>query len=221
MSILGNIIWLIFGGFLAGMGYILGGLVLCLTIVGIPFGVQSIKIGIATFAPFGREVQELEQSNSVGNIVFNMIWIILFGWEIALAHLIHGLLLAFERWNGKQPLYGRLPRAIGVALTFVIVLFTWVFFRASNLPAALTYCGNMLGLGELQEGAVLLRGVPYNPYYLGTFFLAAVVTWCCPQTWDWSRVITWPKLVVAILLFWLAIALMTIQAYNPFIYFIF
>ena len=94
MSIIGNIIWLIFGGFLAGLGYIIGGFALCLTIVGIPFGLQSIKIGFATFAPFGREVQEFESSNSAGNTIFNMIWIILFGWEIALAHLIHGLLLA-------------------------------------------------------------------------------------------------------------------------------
>ncbi len=94
MSVFGNIIWLIFGGFLAGLGYIIGGIALCLTIVGIPFGIQTMKIGVATFAPFGKEVQEFENANSVGNTIFNMIWIILFGWEIALAHLIHGLLLA-------------------------------------------------------------------------------------------------------------------------------
>jgi uncharacterized membrane protein YccF (DUF307 family) len=94
MSILGNIIWLIFGGLLAGLGYIIGGIVLCATIVGIPFGVQAIKIGVATFAPFGREVRDNENANSVGNIIFNMIWIILFGWEIAVAHLVHGIILA-------------------------------------------------------------------------------------------------------------------------------
>ncbi len=94
MSFFGNIIWLIFGGFLAGMGYIIGGIFLCLTIVGIPFGVQTIKLGVATFAPFGREVIEYENANTVGNTIFNMIWIILFGWEIAVAHLIHGIILA-------------------------------------------------------------------------------------------------------------------------------
>ena len=94
MSFFGNIIWLIFGGFLAGMGYIIGGIFLCLTIVGIPFGVQTIKLGVATFAPFGREVIEYENANTVGNTLFNMIWIILFGWEIAVAHLIHGIILA-------------------------------------------------------------------------------------------------------------------------------
>ena len=94
MSLFGNIIWLIFGGFLAGLGYLIGGAFLCLTIVGIPFGMQAIKIGVATFAPFGREVQEYENANSVTNTIFNMIWIILFGWEIAVAHLVHGLILA-------------------------------------------------------------------------------------------------------------------------------
>ena len=94
MSLIGNIIWLIFGGFLAGLGYIIGGIALCLTIVGIPFGVQAIKIGVATFAPFGREVLDYENANNVGNVIFNMVWIILFGWEIAVAHLVHGIILA-------------------------------------------------------------------------------------------------------------------------------
>ena len=62
MSFLGNLIWLIFGGFLAGMGYILGGLLVCLTIVGIPFGMQSIKLGFATLTPFGKEIIITEQA---------------------------------------------------------------------------------------------------------------------------------------------------------------
>ncbi|MGB2963741.1 MAG: YccF domain-containing protein [Anaerolineales bacterium] len=94
MSILGNIIWLIFGGLIAGLGYIIGGIVLCVTIVGIPFGVQTMKLGVATFAPFGKEVAEMENVNSVTNTIFNMIWLLLFGWEIALAHFIHGIILA-------------------------------------------------------------------------------------------------------------------------------
>ena len=94
MSLLGNIIWLIFGGLIVGLLYILGGIVLCATIIGIPFGLQAIKIGMATFAPFGREVREHEGTNNVGNIIFNMLWIVLFGWEIAVAHLVGGVILA-------------------------------------------------------------------------------------------------------------------------------
>ncbi len=94
MSVLGNIIWLIFGGFIAGLGYILGGLLLMLTIVGIPFGLQSIKLGLATMAPFGKEIVESEDANRPLNLIFNVIWLVLFGWEIALAHLTSALVLA-------------------------------------------------------------------------------------------------------------------------------
>ena len=94
MSTLGNVIWLIFGGLLAGLGYIIGGLSLCLTIVGIPFGIQSIKLGFAAFAPFGKEVVERERANSTLRVIFNVIWLVLFGWEIAVAHLTSALILA-------------------------------------------------------------------------------------------------------------------------------
>ena len=93
MSLIGNIIWLIFGGFFAGLGYIIGGLGMCLTIIGIPFGIQSIKIGIDTFTPFGKEIVETDGAGGFLGVVFNIIWLILFGWEIALAHLIGALLL--------------------------------------------------------------------------------------------------------------------------------
>ena len=94
MSLLGNILWLIFGGFLSGLGYIIGGLGLCLTIIGIPFGIQSIKLGFATFTPFGKDLVEVEQANSCLRVVFNVLWLVLFGWEIALLHLVHALILA-------------------------------------------------------------------------------------------------------------------------------
>lgn len=94
MSVLGNILWLIFGGLLSGLGYIVGGIGLCLTIVGIPFGFQSIKLGFAVFAPFGKEVVELEGANSALRLVFNAIWLLLFGWAIALAHIASAVALA-------------------------------------------------------------------------------------------------------------------------------
>ena len=93
MSLLGNILWLIFGGLLSGLGYIVGGVLLCFTIIGIPFGLQSIKLGVATFAPFGKELVELDNANSVLRIIFNVLWILLFGWEIAIAHLIFAAVL--------------------------------------------------------------------------------------------------------------------------------
>jgi uncharacterized membrane protein YccF (DUF307 family) len=94
MSFIGNVLWLILGGFIAGCGYILSGLLLCLTIVGIPFGMMAIRIGIATFAPFGKRVVERENANSTLRVLFNIIWIILFGWELALAHLASAVVCA-------------------------------------------------------------------------------------------------------------------------------
>jgi len=93
MSLIGNLLWLIFGGFLAGLGYILAGLLLCLTIVGIPFGLMSMRLGMATFAPFGKRIVERPDANSPLRLVFNIIWLVFFGWGIALAHLAHALVL--------------------------------------------------------------------------------------------------------------------------------
>lgn len=88
MSVLGNIIWLIFGGLITGLGYIIGGLLLCLTIVGIPFGLKAMRVGAATLAPFGKEVIPDDRGDGFLPLVLNVIWILLFGWEIALAHLV-------------------------------------------------------------------------------------------------------------------------------------
>ncbi|NER81655.1 MAG: YccF domain-containing protein [Leptolyngbya sp. SIO1D8] len=93
MSLLGNIIWLIFGGFLSGIGYIVGGLSTCLTIIGIPFGIEAIKLGFATFTPFGKEIKVAPNGDSLLVLILNVIWVFLFGWAIALNHLIWGLIL--------------------------------------------------------------------------------------------------------------------------------
>ena len=94
MSLLGNLIWLIFGGFLAGIGYILGGILVCLTLVGIPFGQQAIKLGVATMTPFGREIVPMPEAGSLLNMILNLIWLLVLGWGIALTHLTSGLILA-------------------------------------------------------------------------------------------------------------------------------
>ena len=107
------------------------------------------------------------------------------------------------------------------ASTFTVVLFTWVFFRASDLPQAVRYLGDMLALGDPQEGAGLLAGIVYQPYYLGTFLLAGVIVWGAPQTWDWTRTLTLPKAAAVMAVFFLSVVVLATQAYNPFIYFIF
>jgi alginate O-acetyltransferase complex protein AlgI len=96
-----------------------------------------------------------------------------------------------------------------------------VFFRAVDLPAAGRYLASMAGLGQPHDGAALLAGIVYQPYYLLTFAAAAIVTWTCPQTWDWSRTLTPAKAVAVAAAFTLSAVALTTQAFNPFIYFIF
>ncbi|MBN1640292.1 MAG: YccF domain-containing protein [Anaerolineae bacterium] len=93
MSFLGNVVWLVFGGLVVGIEYVVSGLALCLTIVGIPFGVRSIKLGLAALTPFGKEVVDAEHQGPV-KLLFDIVWILLFGWEIAVTHLVSALVLA-------------------------------------------------------------------------------------------------------------------------------
>ena len=94
MNLIGNILWLIFGGFVSFVGYMVSGLLLCLTIIGIPFGLQCFKIGLFTLLPFGRQVREVPGQTGCLSTIFNIIWIFVGGIWIALAHLGFGLLLA-------------------------------------------------------------------------------------------------------------------------------
>ncbi len=87
MSILLNILWFVFGGFLVSLAYIFGGILLCITIIGIPFGIQCFKLSLLGLAPFGKEIRETEPPGGCVAVVMNIIWIILPGLELALIHL--------------------------------------------------------------------------------------------------------------------------------------
>ncbi len=91
MSILGNLIWLIFGGVISALIWMFAGLLLCVTVVGIPFGYQCFKIAGFVLWPFGRDV-EIGHFGA-GGFLMNLIWIVLFGWELAIGHVIIGLLM--------------------------------------------------------------------------------------------------------------------------------
>ena len=134
---------------------------------------------------------------------------------------LHGTLLALERLLGKRAPYGWLPAPARVAFTFVIVMVGWVLFRAPDLHAAVGYLRSMSGFGTPHDGAGLIAGLVYQPYYLMTALVAALITWTCPQTWDWTRTLTMPKAAAAMALFVIASIVLMTQAYNPFIYFIF
>ena len=81
MKFIGNIIWLLIGGIIASIAWFLAGLILCITIIGIPFGLQCFKIAGFVLWPFGREI-ELGHFGA-GGLIANIIWLIVFGWEFA------------------------------------------------------------------------------------------------------------------------------------------
>ena len=91
MSIALNILWFILGGFIVSLAYILGGILMCITIIGIPFGVQCFKLSVLGMAPFGREIRETEPPGGAVSVIMNIIWIILPGLELALMHLLMAL----------------------------------------------------------------------------------------------------------------------------------
>lgn len=93
MNFLGNLVWLFLGGLLTALMYWFAGLLMCITVIGIPFGVQLFKIGGLSLWPFGRDFVPKADSGSCLQVVFNVLWILLGWWEIALTHLIFGLIL--------------------------------------------------------------------------------------------------------------------------------
>ena len=94
MSLIGNLVFFIFGGFLIFLGYVLGGILLCLTIVGIPFGIMCFRLAGGVIAPFGREVRQTEPPGGAIALIMNIIWIILPGLELAIMHLVLALIFA-------------------------------------------------------------------------------------------------------------------------------
>ena len=93
MNFLGNLIWLIFGGFLAALGYFFGGLILCITIVGIPFGLQCFKLAGLVLWPFGKQVVSTTKNTGCLSVAANIIWILVGGIGVTVTHLLMGALL--------------------------------------------------------------------------------------------------------------------------------
>ena len=92
MKTIGNFLWLILGGLLVALMYWIIGFLFCITIIGIPFGVQLMKFGTFALWPFGRKVEDGKSMTGCFNVLFNVLWIILGWWEIAATHAVFGLL---------------------------------------------------------------------------------------------------------------------------------
>lgn len=88
MNWIGNFFWILFGGLVLGLLWLVAGVLCCITLVGIPFGIQCFKIASFVFSPFGRQMQS---TGGVGSCLMNVLWLLFFGWELALSALLVGL----------------------------------------------------------------------------------------------------------------------------------
>ena len=93
MNFLGNLIWLIFGGLIIAIEYFIGSIVLMITIVGIPFGIQTLKMASLSLWPFGRDTVVHSRASGCLYILMNIIWLLTGGLWIAATHAIFGVLL--------------------------------------------------------------------------------------------------------------------------------
>jgi uncharacterized membrane protein YccF (DUF307 family) len=89
MRLIGNILWFIFGGFFSGMSWVLSGVIWCITVIGIPYGLQCFKFATLSFFPFGKDVV---YGGGAASTIANIIWLIFFGVWMALGHVIVGAL---------------------------------------------------------------------------------------------------------------------------------
>ena len=90
MIIILNILWIIFGGLLSALGWILTGCVWCITVVGIPVGLQCFKLASISLNPFGKEIV---YEGGAGSFILNILWVIISGWELALGNFLIGVIL--------------------------------------------------------------------------------------------------------------------------------
>jgi alginate O-acetyltransferase complex protein AlgI len=158
---------------------------------------------------------------------FNLAVVMLLGglwhgakWNFILWGSYHGLLLAYERWRGKQSLYGRLPPSLRIAITFLLVLFSWVLFRADNLTAAIHYFGAMSGLRSGSPASALLAADIYTPMAVLAMFLCGLFVFQPTQAHEWAKKPqTWPRVAMLVPLFVFSLVVMSSQTFNPFLYF--
>ncbi|MBN2308433.1 MAG: MBOAT family protein, partial [Candidatus Hydrogenedentes bacterium] len=140
-------------------------------------------------------------------------------WVFVIWGAYHGVLLAFERWRGKESVYSRLPRVVRIAVTFVLVLFSWVLFRCPTLDGALRYFGAMFGVLPVHGGSILLAGELYTRGNLVMMALCALLAFQPTRAHDVAQRITWPRVVLLAAVFVLALMAMAVQTFNPFLYF--
>ncbi|MCB0805483.1 MAG: YccF domain-containing protein [Bacteroidales bacterium] len=91
MRLIGNLIWFVFGGFVIAIEYLISSLLLMVTIIGIPFGLQTLKLASLALWPFGRHPVLLDSAHGPLATIMNILWLLLGGIWIAVSHALFGL----------------------------------------------------------------------------------------------------------------------------------
>lgn len=162
-----------------------------------------------------------------GRTYFNLAVVMVIGgfwhgakWNFLFWGAFHGLFLVLERWRGKRSLYGSLPRPGRIAITFLLMLLSWVLFRADNLTAAVDYYRAMFGFSTPGTVAMLLPATIYTPYHVIIMLVCAVLVFQPLQAHDWAEYpVTWARAAMMLPLFLFSLMVMFSQAFNPFLYF--
>lgn len=113
VSLILNILWLIFGGLVTALGWLVAALIMAITIVGLPWTPAALRIALYTLLPFGQTVRD--QPTGPVNFVGNVIWFVFAGWWLALGHLIV---------------------AVGLAITIIGIPFAWAHLKLARLTLA-------------------------------------------------------------------------------------
>ncbi len=156
-----------------------------------------------------------------GRTYANLILVMLLGglwygtnWMCLAWAAYHAILLVYERLRGKRSAYQNWPRPVRVAATFVLVLISWVMFRAENPHEALNYLGVMIGLGRSGSGMMILSALLYTQGTLLIMAVGALVIAWPIQAHEWSREVSWSKAIVVYPLFGIALLAMFSPSFN-------
>jgi alginate O-acetyltransferase complex protein AlgI len=140
-------------------------------------------------------------------------------WTFIIWGVFHASLLIWERTMGRQPLYKGFPLVLKILITNVIIMFGWVVFRAPTFDQAVLYWGAMLGITDPSPAAGLLRAEIFGLHHVLEMLLCAFFVWQPIQAHEWINRLTPTKMIVLVVVFFVAIVGMFTQAFNPFLYF--
>jgi alginate O-acetyltransferase complex protein AlgI len=142
------------------------------------------------------------------------------GWTYLIWGAIHGVGLAGERAGALKAL-AVVPRVLRITLIFLVVTAAWVFFRSESLAAATQYLASMVGLVEPSESVRLVRTLAFSRASILALGAAVVIVWWGVDSWRFTQRIGPARAVVLLSLFCVSVVMLSVQSYNPFIYFIF